>query len=104
MDLFSYQEAKKQRDDALERVTKNANTDWKIRAEQAVLKLAGERETFIADDVWEFGIEKPKEPRALGGVMMGLSRRGVIIKTGQYRQSKLRHLTPMAVWRLADGL
>lgn len=79
-----------------------AGESWIADAKAAVLLAAESKPaSFTSDDVWATGLEKPKEPRALGHVMAILSRDGAIAKTGEYRKTEQvsRHAAPIAVWR-----
>ena len=75
---------RKLRDEALEQVEGNASLDWLASAESAVRRVGASQRVFTADDVWrklsEMNVPPPREPRALGAVINGLSRRGGIVK------------------------
>lgn len=88
------------RDDALERVEKGAPMQWKDLAEKVVRLFASKGEPFTSDDLWQYGLPKPREPRALGAIMAKLARRGIIRKTGRYLpcRSATRHVAPVAEW------
>jgi len=91
--------AKEARDQALEDVARPV-PEWMDEAEDVVLHVARALHVFTSDDVWAAGLEKPREPRALGAVMMSLSNRGLIRKTGRYVRSAQvsRHNAPIAEW------
>lgn len=78
-----------------------AGADWCERADSVIRELASTRETFTADDVWLAGLEKPREGRALGGVMQSARRAGLIESTGRYQPSVIPsyHAKPQVVWR-----
>jgi hypothetical protein len=88
------------RDEAIAQVDRNAEPEWKDRALQAVHTVALRRSEFIAPDVFAL-IERPREARAMGPVMMRAKSRGWIVPTGHFAQApnKERHLGPCRVWR-----
>lgn len=87
------------RDEAIARAHENAPKDWRARALIAVYELAKREPSFIVDRLWDF-IEKPREPRAAGGVMLDAARRGWIVRTSEYRNSEqdTTHGNPRVVW------
>jgi len=93
--------ATEKRDDAIERAEIGAGHDWNQFAEVCVRAIAAICDEFTADDIWEYGLTPPREPRALGAVLMRLSRGGTIAKTGRYVATKRasRNAAPIAVWR-----
>jgi hypothetical protein len=88
--------------DAVDRCGDNADQVWLDAAEAAVLHVARMRPTWTTDDVWPL-LDGCREPRALGAVLRRLSKQGVIVKTGEWRESvrESRHNAPVTVWRLA---
>lgn len=87
--------------EGMDRVERNADPDWKRRAYEIVLKVAEQKPEFTPDDIWEAGLEKPAEARALGPVMATAARRRLIKKTDRVaptRQEK-SHGTDVAVWQ-----
>jgi hypothetical protein len=88
------------RDEAIAQVDRHAEPEWKDRALEAVHAIALQRTEFIAPDVFTL-IERPRESRALGPVMMSAKQRGWIQATGHFAQApnKERHLGPCRVWR-----
>lgn len=87
--------------EAIAQTDRNADPDWKERALEAVVEVAGKMETFTADDVWEGGLDHPREGRALGGVMVRAKREGICAPTNQYTFSRdpKHHHAPNRVWR-----
>lgn len=94
--------AKQAGEEAIERVRKAAGREWVAHARSAVLNIACSRIEFTSDDVWEYGLPKPREARALGAVMAQLARECRIERTGAYRPTRQvsRHGAPIAVWRM----
>lgn len=96
------EDAERARDEALSRVEANADREWKAQAKQAVLWLAHHRREFTSDDVWRLldGRAVTHEPRALGAVLLGMARAGVIRKTDRVVNSTRAecHARPVAVW------
>lgn len=72
---------------------------WVAEAEQVVIKVMKQKGDFTSDDVWEAGLPKPSNPRALGPVLKSLSKKGLIYSTGVFKRSKARKSAPVAVWR-----
>lgn len=98
-DLFT--QAKSLRDDSLVKVEEHAPEDWKTRAWTALVEHLRRNEEFFAPDFWRVsGLEKPREARALGALIMRAAKEGLIAKVG-FRQSTdpRSHLCPRAVWR-----
>lgn len=99
-------EARRKRDEDMARAERNAAPYFNVVAERIVRLLSREREEFTTDAVWHvlerIGVDT-HEHRALGPVMMKLSRRGVIEKTGRQSQSirKECNARPLTVWRRA---
>lgn len=80
-----------------------ADKDWKQEAHEAVKILVKSRRAFTGDDVWRLlehtGL-KTSEPRALGAVIHGFAREGLIVPTGNYVKSmrKESHRRPLQEW------
>lgn len=87
--------------EAQERVDAHAAPEWKERAKAAIELVARTREYVSADDLWEIGLDKPREPRALGPIFTWAAKRHLIEKTGDYQPSGQvsNHGRPSALWR-----
>lgn len=91
--------------EAMDRVERNANDDWKTQAYTCVIGCAVRHEEFSTDDVWkrltELWRAKTHEPRAMGAVMRQAARDGAITKTDRVRPSIMRsnNQRPVAIWR-----
>ena len=91
------------RDQAIAQVEAHAPERWLQRAHDTVQLVALARFDFTTDHVWDaLGEDRPPEPRALGAVMKGMARDGLIRATGEYRKSVRVdcHARPVAVWRV----
>lgn len=95
------QEAKKAKREALARVWKGSDQAWVNKATRTLIKVANARPEFTTDDLWEAGLPRPREPRALGAVMNDAARRRYVKATKRYQQSNRRacHARPVRVWR-----
>lgn len=72
---------------------------WHAKAYAICHNLAKSGQVFTSDDVWR-QLPKPKEPRALGGVLRSLSEDGAIRLVGYRRTTQAtRHRAPVAMWR-----
>ena len=102
---FDWTAAKAARDEALERVEGGAPEEWLRDAHLKVHEVAYRLDDFTTDDLFEWGLWQPPEPRALGPVMLKAVRDGLIEKTGDYRQSRMPrcHGRPKAVYRRKSG-
>ena len=95
------------RDEAIERVDRNADDAWKQAAEATVIHIARMRPEFTADDVWKHLTShtscETHEPSALGAIFNKLRRQGIIRHTGEFRISSRpeRHAAPIRVWTAA---
>lgn len=91
------------RDEALDRVDRNADERWKTYAYDVVRYLCDTQRTFSTDDVWDILDDADvttHEPRALGAVVQRAKRDGLCRPTGNYVQSTRPecHARPVAVW------
>lgn len=69
-------------EDALRRVQDNADPVWWEAAVRALHALALDRTEFTPDDLWTI-LAHPREPRALGPVMLFGARRQWILRTSR---------------------
>jgi hypothetical protein len=90
-------------DEAVERVDRNADDEWKARALDAVRFVASARPLFTTDAVWwVLGSDvQTHEPRAMGAVMRRAVKAGVCVPTDTYHRSTraVNHARPLRVWR-----
>lgn len=86
---------------ALVDVEANAAPTW-LDVARGIVRAMPPGHEFTTDDVWvSLGDVRTHEPRAMGAVMRGLQRDGVIVNTRQYRPSERAecHARPIPVWR-----
>jgi predicted neuraminidase len=96
---MSLQRARAARDRALRIVEENADERWKEQAIYVVEQLARHRPRLIADDVLRL-VGYPREPRALGPVMMRAKKEGWIEPLDQWIQNPepQAHARPVRLW------
>lgn len=79
----------------------DADTAWRAWVWRWIAELVPGQQ-FIGDDVWTAteaaGVAPPHDPRALGPLVKRAQVVGIIVPTGQYRQSPRRHLSPVMLW------
>jgi hypothetical protein len=95
-------DARAERDAALETVTAGTDPDWEAAAIEAVRVLAARHpDTFTTDDVWDLlaerGAPECREPRALGTIMREALRHGVVRAEG-YAPSRRRRMAPVRLY------
>lgn len=99
--------AEQKRDEALARVEENADQDWCIAAQLAFYEVIAAYPEFTTDHVWavlkEWQVGSPREPRAMGPIVMRLVKEGAMEATGAYRKSTRPECNarPIAVYRRA---
>jgi hypothetical protein len=87
------------RDAALQRVEANADPEWLTRALKAVHATCLSCADFISDDVWKIGeLDRTREDRALGAVMVKAAKNGWCRKTDRTRPSVRSNLAGKPVW------
>jgi len=92
-------------EEAVARVTRGTDPDWKRAALSAVYFVATQNEFVTADPVWHEldarGIERPREPSALGPVMRTAKMLGWLESTDRTLESERpeAHGKPQRVWR-----
>ena len=88
-------------DEAVERSYAAADEQWREDADRIIRKLAKKYAEFTTDAIWEAGLPKTREPRAIGGAMRRAARDGVIKKTDRVWQSgdPVCHSRPQTVWK-----
>lgn len=89
------------RDEGIANAEAGAPTGWSFRAGEAVRYVCQTRSRFTPDDIWETGLEKPPEPRALGPVMLRAAKAGWCERTGELVHSRnpLQHRNMIMTYR-----
>lgn len=77
---------------AINRVGSNADPDWLKAAHVTLYNVASEKQLLTPDDLWDAGLTKPVEARALGPVMIRGKKLGWIEQTGRTAQSRYPHV------------
>jgi hypothetical protein len=90
--------------EAIERVERNADQQWKAVAEAAVRQIASTRRTLTTDDVWAALTDtgfSTHEPRAMGAIMTAAARKRWVEATDRTIESTRpeNHRRPVRVWR-----
>ena len=91
--------ARAARDESIAQVDAAADAAWRVTAKTALWALIRTGAEFSTDDLWDGGLPKPREPRALGPVILAAKRKGYIVDTGRMVQSRYRHATKITVWQ-----
>ena len=87
------------RADGMARAEEGADERWFRGAVAFVTKFCRGNETMFCDDLWNAGLEAPREARALGPAIMECVRAGVIERSGRFRASVGSNMTPKPIWR-----
>jgi len=91
------------RDEAIDRVERHADLDWKTVAYETGVRLARARESFTSQEIFDalpLSVST-HEPRAMGAVMRALQRDRVVEATDRFvtSTSLVAHGRPSRVWR-----
>lgn len=97
---FDIEQARAERDAAIDRSEANASPGWKEAFYTALVHVAVSEESFTTDEVWERLAQLPHVPntvdnRAAGGVVMRASRNGIIRLTNTTKPSRRKHCHAM---------
>lgn len=92
------------REEAIDRVERNANEEWMEAAVAAGIRLAECTDSLVSEDIFTLLNEFPvgtHEPRAMGAVMRRLRKDGFIEPTDTFIKSPspVGHGRPSRVWR-----
>lgn len=97
--LAAERDAARRRDTALIEVEGNADPDWMATAWDALVNYLRTHPQFFVDDWWaETTIERPRESRAFGPIVLRAARQGLMRKTGKFRKSTASNMTEKPVW------
>lgn len=92
-------DAARRRDAALVQVAAGADPDWMATAWDALVDYLRSHPSFFVDDFWaDTTLERPRESRALGPVVLRAAREGLMVKSGQFRKSTASHMTEKPIW------
>lgn len=94
-------EAARRRNEALAQVEANADGFWKEHAKATLRHIAGANRYLTSDDLWEAGLPKPREARAMGPIFLWGQRSGLIQDSGEITRSTQVncHRMPRRIWR-----
>jgi hypothetical protein len=81
------------------RAESHALPEWKDQAKMVLWRRILSQQPFTTDDLWDDGLPKPREPRALGPIVSAAKRKGYLADTGRMVQSRYRHATKITVWQ-----
>ncbi len=102
--LFDAAGAREAAREAMQRVHEHASPRWLAHAHAAVVAAVEAKAEITTDDVWqrlwEWGVDPPREERALGPVMRQAVTSGLLRNTGRTQKSKrpICHGRPLTVW------
>ena len=102
LDLFNPAGARAARDEGLARVDDNSDDwEWRDQVDAAIARYAAAGFGFTSDDIRAVVTGQPHHDNAWGARFAAASRLGLIVKTGNYRQSARvpGHARAIAVWR-----
>ena len=93
-------EAVRARDVAIDRADEAADDLWKTSARSALRRACLSLDEFTTDDLWG-SLERPREPRAIAGVMRFGVSKGWCEATDRTRRSAdaTCHARPKRIWR-----
>lgn len=94
-------QARANRDEAIRHVEEWGKIEWQRAAYALGERIAQELPEFTADEFWRRGLPKPREPRALGPILLALQRARVIEATDRLVNTSqvLRNAAPVRIWR-----
>jgi hypothetical protein len=74
--------------------------EWKESAFKILIEVAKAHSEFKPDQIWEAGLPKPEEARALGAVMTRGKKEKIIRKTGRVGATTQpeSHNTDVTIW------
>jgi uracil-DNA glycosylase len=91
-------DAARRRDSALDAVEANADPQWMAVAFDTLVQWLRTHPTFFCDEIWDAGLDEPRESRALGAVMQRAARAGHMCKSGEFRKSVRSNMSEKPVW------
>lgn len=98
--IAAERDAARRRDTALVQVAAGADPDWMATAWDALVRYLETHPTWFSDDFWAATtIERPRESRALGPLVLKAAKKGLMEKTGEFRKSVASNMTEKPCWR-----
>lgn len=97
-----FDQAQRQAQEGINISYANAPSEWKKICRETLVELCTSKSEFTTDELWERLADKgihTGEPRALGAIIQGAHRSGMIKKTGHYLPSHRRHNAPIPIWQ-----
>lgn len=93
-------QARAARDAGAQAAADSVHTSWRLAAEAAIRRLAAGGKTFTADDIDALVGRPPGHANAVGGLIIGAAKRGLIVPAG-YQQSRrpAANARVIRVWR-----
>lgn len=96
------------RDDGAARALISAGSEWHVQAVRIAVQFfeqaghAGALFEDVRDYATQQGLASPPSPNAWGAVCLAMSKRRLIVKTGEFRASRASksHARAQPVWRL----
>jgi len=97
--------AKQLGQEGMARALANSKDAWRKEAMQAIKLCAKGYASFTATEFRALCKTQPHSPGAIGAVFQKAAKEGIIIPTGEYRQSSLpsTHGRPQKVWVASPG-
>ncbi len=93
---------KKETDEAIDRGSSHADTDWRMVALDCVYKVALEKPEFTMNDVRDLVASSgatTHDNRAMGGISKTAVKNGWIKATGRVIISRVGHKSPLQIWK-----
>ena len=90
----------KNKEEAIERVDRHMDPEWRQKTMQAIWILAKEKPEFTTDDVWKF-VPSTRENKAMGACMMRAKKQGLVQPTERHIPSERPDCNrrPVKVWK-----
>lgn len=93
------------RDEAIDRVERNADQEFLDSARLAIIQVARELSAFTTDDIWWNlrlrNVPAPGDPRAMGAAIRRAIREAIIRPAAEFPRRSVRttcHSRPLRVW------
>jgi uracil-DNA glycosylase family 4 len=92
-------DVKMAKDAGVELAEMGADPEWLERAWDALVMYLETHEEFHVDAFWEkTGLDRPREARALGPLVLRAAKQGMMEKTGEFRSSTSSNGSEKPVW------